>query len=117
MRHPNNKPVVQVFVVPEEQAGHLTGVANTIDGLQRLVGGYIRQLRVTSEGDHQQDGLVLICNEEGDSLELNRLVAGVPIRGAFFFGRLQDGDFVDLLAEDTEYIKVLLMTAGKMAFA
>lgn len=117
MRHPNNKPVIQVFVVPEEKEGCLADVANTIDGLQRLVGGYIRQLRVTSEGDHQQDGIVLICNEEGDHLDVNRLVAGVPIRGAFFFGRLQDGDFIDLHVEDTEYIKVLLRTAGKMAFA
>lgn len=117
MDHPNNQPIISVFIVEPAKEGRHDRVLNRVRDLQHIVGGYLQQVRCTSEGVHGQDGLVALMKEGTPrSQAINRVVAGVTIRGTFFFARLKDGDFVDLLDEDIEYIKVLLISA-RMVFA
>ncbi len=42
---------------PDEEVGHITWISNTLENLQRTVGGYIETVTF---GD-----LVIICDEEG----------------------------------------------------
>ena len=48
---------------PDEPYGHKTAVSDTLENLQRIVGGYIECVHVTED-------LVIICNEEGKLLGL-----------------------------------------------
>lgn len=43
---------------PDEEFGHVCYVSNTLENLQRIVGGYIEAIPLT-------DNMVVICNEEG----------------------------------------------------
>lgn len=43
---------------PDEAYGHVTWISNTLENLQRNVGGYIEPIALTKN-------LVIICNEEG----------------------------------------------------
>jgi hypothetical protein len=43
---------------PDEQFGHVTWVSDSLENLQKTVGGYIETVTL-------DNGLVLICNEEG----------------------------------------------------
>ena len=44
---------------PDEQFGHVTWVSDTLENLQKTVGGYIETVTLP------EHNLVLICNEEG----------------------------------------------------
>ena len=48
---------------PDEPYGHKTAVSDSLENLQRIVGGYIECVHVTED-------LVIICNEEGKLLGL-----------------------------------------------
>ena len=43
---------------PDEQFGHMTWVSDSLENLQKTVGGYIETVTL-------DNGVVLICNEEG----------------------------------------------------
>ena len=43
---------------PDEQFGHMTWVSDSLENLQKTVGGYIETIAL-------DNGVVLICNEEG----------------------------------------------------
>ena len=43
---------------PDEEYGHMTFISNTLENLQRTVGGYIETIPVTSKD-------VILCDEEG----------------------------------------------------
>ena len=43
---------------PDEQFGHVTWVSDSLENLQKTVGGYIETVTLNN-------GVVLICNEEG----------------------------------------------------
>ena len=43
---------------PDEQFGHVTWVSDSLENLQKTVGGYIETVTL-------DNGVVLICNEEG----------------------------------------------------
>jgi hypothetical protein len=65
---------------------------NTLEGLQKAVGGYIETV-------YLEDYVVLVCNEEGKLLGLpgNRSLGNDIIAGTFFVaGSNDDGDFVSL---------------------
>ena len=67
-------------------------VENTLEGLQKAVGGYI-------EAVYLEDNVVLVCNEEGKLMGLpgNRSLGNDIIAGTFFVaGSNDDGDFVSL---------------------
>lgn len=48
---------------PDEQYGHVTNISNTLENLQRTVGGYIET--VTIFGPRDGESFVIICDEEG----------------------------------------------------
>lgn len=43
---------------PDEEVGHITYISNTLENLQRTVGGYIQVVPLITED------AVIICNEE-----------------------------------------------------
>lgn len=66
-------------------------IANELEELQRLVGGYIECVGLL-------DDVVLICNEEGklDGLPPNRRISGDMIVGDFLIVGQDGEDFADL---------------------
>ena len=50
---------------PDEKYGHMTWISDTLENLQKTVGGYIETIPVGSEA-------VIICNEEGKLMGLER---------------------------------------------
>lgn len=48
---------------PDEPAGHVTNISNTLENFQKTVGGKIEMVRLG-------DGLILVVNEEGKLLGL-----------------------------------------------
>lgn len=86
---------IKVLMVEPMKEPYPAEVENTLEGLQRAVGGYIETV-------YLEDCAVLVCNEEGKLLGLpgNRSLGNDIIAGAFFVaGSNDDGDFVSL-AED-----------------
>lgn len=43
---------------PDEAAGHMVWISDTLENMQKTVGGYIEAIMV-------RPGLVIVCNEEG----------------------------------------------------
>lgn len=43
---------------PDEEFGHVCNISNSLENLQKTVGGYIEAVTLT-------DGIVILCNEEG----------------------------------------------------
>ena len=62
---------------PDEQFGHVTWISDSLENLQKTVGGYIETVTL-------DNGVVLICNEEGRirdmpyNFTLGRMVAINP---------------------------------------
>ncbi len=86
---------IKVLMVEPMKEPYPSEVENTLEGLQRAVGGYIETV-------YLEDCAVLVCNEEGKLLGLpgNRSLGNDIIAGTFFVaGSNDDGDFVSL-AED-----------------
>ena len=50
---------------PDEKVGHMTWISDTLANLQKTVDGYIEAVTLG-------DGLVMICNEDGKNLGLER---------------------------------------------
>ena len=59
---------------PDEKIGHMTYISNTLENLQKTVGGYIEVIRIGG-------GCLLIVNEEGklDGLERNFQIGHEPV--------------------------------------
>jgi hypothetical protein len=59
---------------PDEKAGHVTWISNTLANLQRTVDGPIEVVKIGNSG------LLMICNEEGKihGLERNFIMGTVP---------------------------------------
>ena len=68
---------------PDEQFGHVTWVSDSLKNLQKTVGGYIETVTL-------DNGVVLICNEEGRirnmpyNFTLRRMRGVVTIQNAIF---------------------------------
>jgi len=91
-------PKVLLFPVGEDPK--VMDIAKGLQPMQDLVGGYIENVTL-------EDGVGLICNEEGKltGLPLNRPVPELNdvIRGPFFISRYNDeGETVDVTATDVK---------------
>lgn len=68
---------------PDEQFGHMTWISDSLENLQKTVGGYIETVTF-------DNGLVLICNEEGKlrdmpyNFTLRRIHGIIPIHNPIF---------------------------------
>ena len=52
------KKIKAIVKRPDEQFGHVTWISDSLENLQKTVGGYIETVTL-------DNGVVLICNEEG----------------------------------------------------
>ena len=53
-----SKKIKCIVKRPDEQFGHVTWISDSLENLQKTVGGYIETVTL-------DNGVVLICNEEG----------------------------------------------------
>lgn len=75
---------------PDEQFGHVTNISNTLENLQKTVGGYIETLTMPE--------YVLILNEEGrlDDSPFNCHVAGFNLFGTIIVAGVKGDEFADV---------------------
>lgn len=96
---------MKIIVVEPVKPAYLKEIRNTLQDMQKVVGGYIEPF------NYSDDGCVYIVNEEGQLLNLpcNRIVGAQIIRGTFFICR-DDADnesFASVTDEDTaKYLKM-----------
>jgi hypothetical protein len=88
----------KVIVVPVGGAPKVETIAKGLEAMQQIVGGYIENVTL-------EDGIGLICNEEGKLHKLpeNRTITEIQdvVRGDFFISRFNDeGETVDVTPED-----------------
>lgn len=75
---------------PDEKYGHVTNISNTLENLQRTVGGYIETVTF--------DDFTIICNEEGKlrKLEPNMFVGMDMLVGTIIVIGTDKDEFSDL---------------------
>lgn len=86
-------------------------IADTLEDMQRLVGGHIEVYPVCFEHN-----IILICNEEGKLVDLpatalveaDKRLSPEVICGNFFVCRVSGENMVSIKDEDMEYIKKLI---------
>lgn len=80
---------------PDERYGHVTNISNSLENLQKTVGGYIET--VTIAESHGKP-IILVCNEEGKirGLEHNMYIGNEEIVGTFFLCSAEDENLCDL---------------------
>lgn len=92
---------IRVLVVEPMKEPKVEYIENTLDGMQRVVGGLIEEIDLN-------DNTVLVCNEEGKlmNLQANRRVGRDVIAGTFFIAG-DDGseDLVSLTDEQVNEYK------------
>jgi hypothetical protein len=82
---------LDVFVKrPGEKPFH-TAISDTLENLQRYVGGYIEVFPVATD-------FVIICNEEGkiNDSKYNCTILGEPLFGDLIFAGVDGEDFADV---------------------
>lgn len=82
---------IRVYVKEPFYAPELRRIPNTLEALQKIVGGYIETVTLSSN-------MVIICNEEGRMLELpyNCDVCGVGFCGTIIFAGIDGEEFADV---------------------
>ena len=92
---------IRVLVVEPMKEPKVEYIENTLDGMQKVVGGLIEEIDLN-------DNTVLVCNEEGKlmNLQANRRVGRDVIAGTFFIAG-DDGseDLVSLTDEQINEYK------------
>jgi len=104
------KKIKSIVKRPDEQFGHVTWVSDSLENLQKTVGGYIETASL-------DNGLVLICNEEGRvrdmpyNFTLRRIRGVVTVQNAIFGTVIAcgaDGDeFSDIPIDFNEWKSLL----------
>ena len=87
---------IKVIIKRPDEAGHVTNISNTLENLQRTVGGPIECVTIAED-------LVIICNEEGKlrGLPYNFTCCGDRFVGTIIMaGRCED-EFTDIPPELT----------------
>ena len=84
MKTVNEARFVKVLVYKVGEKPVVTEIADSLEGMQAVVEGYVEHVRLGG-------GLDLWCNEDGISLQLpfNRTVEGHRIHGTYFVCRSQ----------------------------
>ena len=102
--------MIKVFLAEPGKKAKVTEIENTLENLQKIVGGYIECIYPF------EDNVGLICNEEGTliGLEPNRVLrddegnAVDIIFGTFIITGLTEDDFGSLTDEQAEYYLEML---------
>lgn len=90
----------RILFVPVGGSPVELAIPRGLEAMQQQVGGYIEMVTL-------EDGIDLVCNEEGklDGLPVNRRIPEIrdTVRGDFFISRHDDeGETVDLTDEDVK---------------
>ncbi|KLU62317.1 hypothetical protein CEB3_c13610 [Peptococcaceae bacterium CEB3] len=86
---------IKILVFRPGQSPEVRAIPNTLKALQSVVGGYIEVI-------HLEDGLLLVCDEEGKlkGYPPNRRVGRDVICGTFFICRSDGDEFMSATDED-----------------
>lgn len=76
---------------PDEEYGHMTSISDTLENLQKTVGGYIETVPLI-------DGVIAIVNEEGKimGLERNMKIPGDTLHGTIIIVGVKGEEFDDI---------------------
>ena len=82
---------IRVLIKEPGKAGRIEEIPNTLEDLQKLVGGYIETFTFVSDA-------VVICNEEGrlKNLPYNCDLFGISFVGTIIFAGVDGEEFADL---------------------
>ena len=82
---------IKVFIKKPGQNAYLSYIDNTLEALQKLVGGFIESVTLSED-------LCIICNEEGRilGLEPNCTVCGVDFVGPIIFVGIDGDEFASI---------------------
>jgi hypothetical protein len=105
-----SKKIKCIVKRPDEQFGHVTWISDSLENLQKTVGGYIETVTL-------DNGVVLICNEEARlrdmpyNFTLRRMRGVVTVQNAIFGTVIAcgvDGDeFADIPIDFNEWKSLL----------
>lgn len=95
---------IKVIIKRPYCAPYVTNISNTLENLQKTVGGYIETVTLASD-------LVVICNEEGKLLGLphNCKVADVDFVGTIIFCGIDGDEFGDIPCEFESFKRLFPM--------
>lgn len=87
----------------DRDTGYVTSVSNSLENLQRFVGGYIETVTPFTN-------LVIICNEEGRlrGLPYNCTILGVDFYGDILIAGVKGDEFADIPFPDVKVLRKLL---------
>lgn len=90
---------IKVIVKPPRRIAHFEWIDNTLEALQKIVGGYIEVVTLAPD-------LALICNEEGRiyGLPLNCNICGVTFVGTIIAVGVNGEEFEDVPISVNEFI-------------
>jgi len=85
---------------PDEEYGHMTWISNTLENLQRNVGGFIETVTLGVV-----PRIVIICNEEGrlQGLPYNCTICGHAFVGDIIIAGIDGDEFADVPMTMQEY--------------
>lgn len=89
---------IKMFCKRPDSLGYMTYISDTLENLQRYVGGYIETITIHGLGKDKDQTVVVICNEEGKlrRLPYNCKVLGEPIMGDFLIAGVNGEEFADI---------------------
>ena len=104
------KKIKAIVKRPDEQFGHVTWISDSLKNLQNTVGGYIETVTLNN-------GVVLICNEEGKLMDMPynftlRRIHGIipihnPIFGTVIACGVEGDEFADIPIDFNEWKSLL----------
>jgi len=95
---------IRVYAMRTDRAdGYVTNVSNSLENLQRFVGGYIETVTPFTN-------LVIICNEEGRlrGLPYNCTILGYDFYGDILIAGVKGDEFADIPFPDVKVLRQLL---------
>lgn len=104
------KKQISVYIKHSGASPERTTIDNTLEALQKLVGGYIEVVTLS-------DDICVICNEEGalKGLPYNTNIGGNAFVGTVIYAGIDGEDFDDL--SDSGFVKVLVKTRNEALFS
>ena len=100
---------IQVIVKRPGVAPYVTNISNTLENLQRTVGGYIETV------SFPEDGVVIVCDEEGrlKGKDYCCTVNGIDFVGDIFICGIDRDEFGDIPEKHKKQLLQILREADK----
>lgn len=102
---PAGSKIKVIIKRPDEAIGHVTNISDTLENLQRTVGGYIETLTILRNPD-----VVIIMNEDGklDGSHYNFKIPGDQIFGDIIVCGRDGDEFADVPISRQTWNSILL---------